>query len=240
MDQIDKHSVSIEEYENQKTTRTFFANVFLWMFIAMGITALTSFLAAASPTFFHSLFSATGRMTILGWVVMLAPIVLVFIMSARIEKMSSGTMIALFIVYSVLMGLSLSFIFWAYSATSICKTFLITGGVFGIMAIAGYFTKTDLTKFGSILLIALIGIILATLVNFFTKSAGLDYIISILGVLIFTGLTAYDVQKLKQIGASESLEEHFMTKAAIWGALSLYLDFINLFLFILRLFGSRD
>lgn len=184
--------------------------------------------------------SQTGRMSLLGWVVTLAPLILVFVMSARIDRMSKGTMTAIFVLYSVLMGMSLSFIFLAYSSAVIVKTFLITAGMFGVMAVAGFTTKTDLTKFGKIMFMGLIGLIIATLVNLFTKSAMFDYVISFIGVLIFTGLTAFDVQKLKQIGTTNLGENDTVTKIAIWGALSLYLDFINLFLYLLRIFGSRD
>ncbi|MBQ0128460.1 MAG: Bax inhibitor-1/YccA family protein [bacterium] len=241
MNQNEKDYLSINEMESADVSRTFMSKVFLWMCIALGITALTAFLSASSPAFFYMLInSQTGRMSLLGWVVTLAPLILVFVMSARIDRMSKGTMTAIFVLYSVLMGMSLSFIFLAYSSAVIVKTFLITAGMFGVMAVAGFTTKTDLTKFGKIMFMGLIGLIIATLVNLFTKSAMFDYVISFIGVLIFTGLTAFDVQKLKQIGATNLGENDTVTKIAIWGALSLYLDFINLFLYLLRIFGSRD
>lgn len=222
-------------------SNTFVANVFMWMFAALGITALTAYLFGTSETLFLSMFTfhadGSASMNILGWIVMLAPFALVLIMGFGIEKMKASTMIILFIVYSVLMGMSLSFIFWAYTEASIFKTFLITGGMFGIMAIVGYTTKTDLTKFGAILLMGLMGIIIATLVNMFTHSESLDYIISIIGVIIFTGLTAYDVQKIKNIGMLGLENSETTTKISINAALSLYLDFINLFLYLLRFFG---
>ena len=137
--------------------------------------------------------------------------------------------------------MSLSFIFMAYTTASIFKTFIIASGMFGVMAVLGYTTKTDLTKFGSFLFMALIGIIIASLVNFFMHSARLDYIISIAGVLIFTGLTAFDVQKIKQIGNAGINDGEIMAKITIHAALTLYLDFLNLFLYLLRFFGnSRD
>jgi len=149
-------------------------------------------------------------------------------------------MTLLFIAFSLLMGMSLSFILLAYTAASVFKTFIVTAGMFGIMAVAGYTTKTDLTKFGSLLMMGLIGLILAMLVNFFMHSSSLEYIISILGVLIFTGLTAYDVQRLKRIGAGAGAYSDDNTKKlSILGALTLYLDFINLFLFLLRFLGNR-
>lgn len=232
--------------ESQGSTKTlsnsFVANVFLWMFAALGITALTAYIFGSSEELISMLIrvnaDGSAGMSFLGWVVMLAPLVIVIIMSARIDKMSAKSMVLLYIVYSILMGMSLSFIFMAYTTASIFKTFMITAGMFGVMAVVGYTTNTDLTKFGSILLMALVGVIIATLVNFFMHSARLDYIISILGVLIFTGLTAYDVQKIKQIGQLGIDNDETMTKIAIQAGLSLYLDFLNLFLYLLRFFGN--
>jgi FtsH-binding integral membrane protein len=159
-------------------------------------------------------------------------------MSFGVNKMSLPVLIGTFVAYSIVNGISFSFIFFIYNIGSIYKVFLSTAGLFAVMAIAGYTTKTDLTKLGSILMIGLIGIVVASLINFFMHSAQMDYIISILGVIIFTGLTAYDVQKIKNIGeqAGDSSEGK---KYGIMGALTLYLDFINLFLFLLRLFGGR-
>jgi len=160
-------------------------------------------------------------------------------MSFGFQKLSAPLMMLLFIVYSVLMGMSFSFIFLIYEISTIGITFAITAGMFGVMAATGYVTKTDLTKFGSILMMGVIGIIIAMLVNFFLKSETMSYVISVIGVLIFTGLTAYDVQKLKRIGMSIDNGSTVATKMTIMGALTLYLDFINLFLFLLRLFGGR-
>jgi len=181
----------------------------------------------------------TGSMNMTGWIVMLAPLGLVLWMSAGFQRMSASTMVLVFITFSVLMGISMSFIFLTYTGASIAKTFLITSGMFGTMAIVGYTTKTDLSKFGSIMYMGLIGIIIASVVNMFMGSSTLDYIISIGGVLVFTGLTAYDVQKLKRIGSQINTEDETSRKMTIMGALTLYLDFINLFLFLLRLFGNR-
>ena len=225
-----------------KTTATessFVSTVFLWMFAALGITALTAYLFASTPSLMMMMFSETG-LNIFGWIVMLAPLIIVFVMSARVEKMSVQTMTMLYIVYSILMGISLSFIFLLYTGASIMKTFAICSAMFGIMALVGYTTKTDLTKFGGILMMALIGIIVASLVNFFMHSERLEYIISFVGVLIFTGLTAYDVQKIKEIGNNGIAQGDTMAKMTIFAALSLYLDFINLFLYLLRFFGKRN
>ena len=160
-------------------------------------------------------------------------------MSARFQKLSASTMVVLFVLYSTLMGASLSFVFLAFTGASIAKTFLITSGMFGFMAVVGYTTKTDLTKFGSLMMMGLVGIIIASVVNMFMQSGTMDYIISFIGVLVFTGLTAYDVQKLKRIGAGMTSENEDTRKLTIMGALTLYLDFINLFLFLLRFFGNR-
>ena len=222
---------------------TFVANVFMWMFAALGITALTAYLFGTNVSLILSMFTVhadgSASMNILGWIVMLAPLAIVLIMSFGIEKMKASTMVILYVVYSVLMGMSLSFIFLAYTGTSIAKTFVVTAGMFGLMAFLGYTTKTDLTKFGSFLLMGLFGIILASLVNMFMHSESIDYIISIIGVLIFTGLTAYDVQKIKEIGMMGLENDDTMTKISINAALSLYLDFINLFLYLLRFLGRR-
>ena len=237
-----------ENYEMHNSTgvlsNTFVANVFLWMFAALGITALTAYLFGTTPDLMMSMFSVRAdgstSLNLLGWIVMLAPLIIVFVMSYGMEKMKASTMIILYIVYSILMGMSLGFIFLAYTGASITKTFVITAGMFGLMAFLGYTTKTDLTKMGSILLMGLFGIILASVVNMFMHSESLDYIVSIIGVIIFTGLTAYDVQKIKQIGMLGLDNNETMTKISIQAALSLYLDFINLFLYLLRFFGKRN
>jgi FtsH-binding integral membrane protein len=175
----------------------------------------------------------------LGYIVMFAPLIFVLVMSFSFNKLSSFALLALFVAYSAVMGISLSFIFLAYTAGSITSTFFITAGTFSAMAILGYTTKQDLTKFGYILIMGLIGIIIAMVVNMFLNSEIMDYIISCIGVLIFTGLTAYDVQKLKRIGSGAEYGTESTNKLAIMGALNLYLDFVNLFLFLLRLFGDR-
>ena len=231
-------------FAQQETTmplaKTYLAGVFMWMFLAMAITAATAWLFASSPNLMMMLINPeTGSMSIGGWIAMLAPLGLVMWMSAGFQRMSASTMVLVFVGYSVLMGVSLSFIFLAYTGASIAKTFLITSGMFGTMAVLGYTTKTDLTKFGSIMFMGLIGIIIASVVNMFMHSSTMDYIISFGGVLIFTGLTAYDVQKLKRIGSQVTQNDDMSRKLTIMGALTLYLDFINLFLFLLRFFGNR-
>lgn len=239
-----------ENYNTQRSmtqdmTRSFVSNVFLWMFAALGITASAAYLFGTNEALFSMLVKVTAegttKMSILGWIVTFAPFIIIIATSANINKMSVQKAVLCYVIYSILMGVSLSFIFWTYTTASIFKTFIISAGMFGVMAVVGYTTKTDLTKFGSFLFMALIGIIIASLVNFFMHSARLDYIISIAGVLIFTGLTAFDVQKIKEIGNSGINEGDMMAKLTILGALTLYLDFLNLFLYLLRIFGeSRD
>ena len=224
---------------DQSMVRTFMSGVFTWMFIALALTALTAYLVAQSPAFLSLLVTETG-LSIFGWVVMLAPLGFVMLMSFRFQKLSPTVLSILFIVYAFLVGVSLSFIFLVYSIGSIAVTFGVTSLTFGVMAVAGYTTKTDLTKFGSIMMMGLVGIIIASLINFFLKSDSMQYIISFIGVLIFTGLTAYDVQKLKNLGSEMIAGQESTRKYAIMGALSLYLDFINLFLFLLRFLGKRN
>ena len=172
------------------------------------------------------------------WIIMLAPIGVVFYMSARINKMSVSSAQTTFWIFASLMGLSLSSIFLFYTGASITRVFFITSITFGSMSLYGYTTKRDLTKLGSFLMMGLIGIIIASVVNMFMRSSMMDFVISILGVLIFVGLTAYDTQKIKNMYQASDTGE-LMGKKAVMGALTLYLDFINLFIMLLRLFGQR-
>lgn len=220
--------------------RSFLSNVFTYMTGALAVTGVIAYWFGQSESLMSYLIDfQTGGMTLFGYVVMFAPIVFVLIMSFSFNRLSSFSLLLLFIAYSALMGMSLSFIMLAYTASSIASTFFITAGTFGVMAILGYTTKQDLTKFGSILMMALIGIFIAIIINMFLGNSTLDIIVSALGVLIFTGLTAYDVQKLKRIGSGVEYGSESTNKLAIMGALTLYLDFINLFLFLLRFFGDR-
>nr|MDQ3048531.1 Bax inhibitor-1/YccA family protein [Bacteroidota bacterium] len=212
--------------------------VFSWMFAALAITTVVAFVFSTNLELLSLLISETGLTTV-GWIVMLSPIGFVLGMSLGFNKLSYPILLFLFLLYSAVMGASLSFIFLIYTASSIYGTFAAAAGMFGLMAVVGYTTKTDLTKFGSIMMMGLIGIIIASLINMFIGSEGMDYIISFIGVLVFTGLTAYDVQKLKRIGAGVEFGIESTSKLVIMGALNLYLDFINLFLFLLRLFGDR-
>lgn len=231
--------ISHQQVDSVSLSRTFLSNVFSWMFLGLLSTAGTAYIFSGNESLMALLVTETG-LSILGWVVMLGPLGFVLLMSFGFQRLSSLTMIILFMVYSVLMGMSLSFIFLAYSLGSVVSTFAITAGMFGTMALLGYTTKTDLTKFGSIMIMGVVGIVIASVVNLLIfKSSAFDYLISLLGVLIFTGLTAYDVQKLKRIGSAVEIEGESTRKLVIMGALTLYLDFINLFLFLLRFLGNR-
>ena len=231
-----------QQVSTNAVAKSFMSQVFLWMAMAMIVTAVTAYLFASSAELIGSLINfQTGRMSMLGWIVTLAPIGFILLMSMGFQRLSPAIMTLLFIAFSVLIGMSLSFILLVYTAASVYKTFAIAAGMFGVMAVLGYTTKTDLTRFGSIMMMGLFGLIIAMLVNYFLKSSTMEYIISIIGVLIFTGLTAYDVQKLKRIGAGMAGDIHDANarKSSIMGALTLYLDFLNLFLFLLRFLGDR-
>ena len=232
-------TTSQQPIEQKALAKNFVANVFSMMFIALIVSGITAFWFASSGMV-NNLYSETGGMNALGWIIMLAPLGLVMLMGFGFQKLSVLQLMGVFMAYSLLTGMSLSFIFLVYSAPSIVSTFFISAITFGIMAFAGYTTKTDLTKMGSLLIMALIGIVIASVINLFIGSGPLDYIISIVGVLVFTGLTAYDVQKIKRIGAGIEHGTASSQKLMIMGALTLYLDFINLFLMLLRLLGNRD
>ena len=213
---------------------TVMRKTFGWMAMCLLITALTAMGFVNSGLFYH--IASSGAM----WLLIIAELVLVFVLSARINKMSVATATIMLIVYSALNGVTLSFIFVVYSLGSIAKTFFITTGMFGVMALVGATTKRDLSKLGSILFMALIGLIIASLVNIFLRSSGLDWIISLIGVVLFTAMTAYDVQRVKQLAAESDLyDDTQVGRLAVISALSLYLDFINLFLYLLRFFGRK-
>jgi FtsH-binding integral membrane protein len=234
------------EYKNviqiteQDASRKFIANVFLWMFVALGISAFCAFIFSQNQALYQTLRDPeTGRNTGLGTIVMFAPLAFVLIISFGFQRLSYGVAALLFIAFSAVMGVSLSYILIVYTTSSVLGVFATTSIVFGIMAIAGYTTNTDLTKFGSLMMMGLVGIIVASLLNMFMHSTQLEYIISYVGIAVFVGLTAYDVQKLKRIGAGLEYGDASAGKMALLGGLTLYLDFINLFLMILRLFGRR-
>ncbi len=208
--------------------------VFGKMFLGILVTAFVSLGIASTPAILEAVFSS--KFLFFGLII--AQFGLVIWLSAGINKMSAGTASLLFYLYSAITGVTLTPIFFAYTGDSIIKTFFITAGTFGAMVAYGYVTKKDLSKMGSILFMALIGLVLVSLVNMFLASSALTWGISAAGVLIFVGLTAWDVQQIKQM-AYETSEQNVGKLAAI-GALTLYLDFINLFLYLLRIFGNRD
>ena len=222
-------------------SRRFLANVFLWMFVALGLSAFCAYFFANDLTLFKMLYDpATGRSTSLGLIVTIAPFAFILVMSFGFNRLSYGILTLLFIAFAATMGISLNYILIVYTSGSVLSVFLTASIVFGIMAVAGYTTQQDLTKFGGIMIMLLIGIITATIVNvFFLHSSGLDMLISYIGVAVFVGLTAYDVQKLKRIGAGIEYGDASSKKMAIMGALTLYFDFLNLFLMLLRIFGRR-
>lgn len=213
---------------------SFVAKVYGWMTIALAITGFTSLFIASSPGILNAVYGNQ----FLFWGLLIGELVLVFVISGAIQKMSSSTATLLYLLYSVLNGVTMAFIFIVYTKTSIASTFFITAGTFGIMSIYGFVTKSDLTKLGNLLLMVLIGVIIAAVVNIFLKSTTLGWIITIAGIIVFVGLIAYDTQKIKQIG-NASLDDETRKKMSIIGALALYLDFINLFLLLLQLFGAR-
>src|ERR671921_72952 len=208
--------------------------VYNYMGIGLVVTGLVAFVVASTPALYVPIFQPP-----LKWVVMLAPLAFVFFFSFRIHAMSAATAQMAFWAFCAVMGLSLASVFLVFTGTSIARTFFITATMFGATSLYGYTTKRDLSKFGSFLVMGLIGVIIASLVNLFIGSSALQFAISIIGVLVFTGLTAYDTQTIKEQYA-ESFGQETNTKLAVFGALSLYLNFINLFQLLLSLTGQRD
>ncbi len=223
----------------------FMANVFMWMFVALGISTIMAVLFAYEPAFsslLYDQFPQGIRLTGLGIFVSFAPIIFVLIMSFAFSRLSSTLLTLFLLLFAAAMGMSLSTLLMVYTSGSVISCFGAAAGMFGVMAFMGYTTKQDLTSFGRLLMMGLVGIIIASLINMFIGSPAINYLISIIGVAVFTGLTAYDVQTLKRIGAGieyEGTSANETSKLAIMGALRLYLDFINLFIMLLRLFGDR-
>ncbi|MBR1505434.1 MAG: Bax inhibitor-1/YccA family protein [Prevotella sp.] len=210
--------------------------VYVWMTLALVITGFTAYGVANSPGVLQAVYSNS----IVFWGLIIAEFALVIGVSSAINRLSLTTATLMFILYSVINGALLSYIFLAYTASSVSTVFFITAGTFGAMALVGYTTKTDLTSLGKILFMALIGLIIATLVNVFIKSSGMTLILSYIGVLVFVGLTAYDSQKIKQMLLQAPDAGEGAQKLALLGALTLYLDFVNLFIYLLRIFGKRE
>lgn len=228
--------ITISAEEAAAVQSQFITQVFGWMAAGLGLTGGVALLASASPALMAFVFG--NRLVFFGLII--AELAVVAFVSARAFDWSRGQVQAAFIGYALLNGLTLSFIFLVYTFDSIASTFFVCGGTFAIMSLYGYFTKQDLLGWGKLLSMALIGLVLAMVVNIFLMSSGLTMITSFIGVLLFVALTAYDTQKMKQLALQGFVHgEEFSAKASVLGALTLYLDFINLFLFLLRIFGRR-
>jgi FtsH-binding integral membrane protein len=214
--------------------RAYMLGVYNYMAVAMGITGLVAYLTSNSPPLLNAIYGSP-----LQWVVMLAPLGFVFFLSARVHKMAASTAQITFWIFAAVMGLSLSYIFLAYTGASVTRIFFITAGAFAGLSLLGYTTKKNLSGMGTFLFMGLIGVIIAMVVNIFLASPALQFVISVVGVLVFAGLTAYDTQQIKNMyDAADSGE--VSTKKSVMGALRLYLDFLNMFLFLLQLFGNRN
>lgn len=235
MDRYPRSNGSIVERAHSGI-QAYMAQVYGWMTCGLLLTAFVSWYAANTPAILNFIFSS--QITFFGLII--AQLALVFVISGMVNRLSGAVATSLFMLYSVLTGLTLSSIFIAYTYSSIASTFVVTAGMFGAMSLYGYTTKRDLSGFGSMLFMALIGILLASLVNIWLKSPALTWAITYIGVVVFVGLTAYDTQKLKAMGEQLNADDNeSFRKYAIVGALTLYLDFINLFLMLLRIFGNR-
>ena len=210
------------------------SKVYLWMTLALVVTGMTAYYVASSPAILYAL----GSNQIVFWGLFIGELVLVFVLSSRIMSLSFVTASLMFVIYSIMNGVFFSFILRAYTEQSIATTFLITAGTFGAMSLFGFVTKRDLSTMGRILFMLLIGLLIATVVNIFMKAEGLTLILNYAGVVIFVGLTAYDTQSIKQM-LQEHGDKEGAEKIALLGSLSLYLDFINLFIYLLRILGSR-
>ncbi|MCE2712414.1 MAG: Bax inhibitor-1/YccA family protein [Cryomorphaceae bacterium] len=238
---MDNNFIHSQDGYTREISREFFRNVYSYMFGALGISGIIAY-TCGTPEFFTQYFlnsTGTGFAPIM-WIVVFSPIVLGLVIQWGFQRLSMGMLLGLFIVYSALMGLSLSTIFLVYKLSAIVMTFFVTAGAFGGMAVLGYTTKTDLTKFGSLLYMVFIGMFIAAIVNMFLGNGMLDFVISVLGVFVFTGLTAYHMQQLKGLSENAAISETDRSKLALVGGLQLYILFVNLFLSLLRLMGGRN
>lgn len=219
----------VRNYAAKAAQTALFRSVYLWMTLALVITGFVAMYVAKS----YALISMIAQNSIMFWGILIAELGLVMYMSARINRISFTTATLLFIAYSVLNGVTMSILFMVYTLSSIATTFFVTAGTFGAMALFGYVTKKDLTRIGSLCIMGVIGLIIASVVNLFLQNSMMDMIISYVGVLLFVGLTAYDSQKIKQLLGGDDIEVNETTqKIALMGALTLYLDFINLFIYL--------
>lgn len=234
---------SFESSESKLAAKQFFTKVYAFMFGALIVSGLIAYQygnEAFIMKYFINITPTGASLSPLFYVVIFSPLGVAFIMQRYLERLSFAALFGLFMLYSVLIGFSLSTVFLHYTDTSIFAIFGISAVTFGVMAIMGYVTSADLTKFGSILMMAFWGIMIASLINFFLESEGFQYLISIIGVLVFTGLTAYHMQQLKQLAHNSTIDEEHKNKLALIGGFTLYILFVNLFVSLLRLFGSRD
>lgn len=236
MNILDTKNITRESSVSKAAQSTLMRSVYTWMTLALVITGLTAMYMAKSLTLLNMMM----QNSMMFWGLLIAEVALVMFLSVRINKISFTTATLLFIAYSILNGATLSILFLLYTISSIATTFFVTAGTFGVMALYGYITKKDLTRIGNLCLMGVIGIIIATVVNIFINNSMMDMVISYIGVLLFIGLTAYDSQKIKHLLSSDDIEVNETTqKIAVMGALTLYLDFINLFIYLLRILGDR-
>lgn len=235
---VKNYTTSYETSSVEGTIASVYKNMFGWMAAALGLSALSAYVVIdriyASEAFANAFFSSSAM-----WIMAIASFAMVFILSGALHKLSMTSASLLFALYSVLMGAWIAPVLLIYTAESVTQVFLITAATFGGMAVYGHITSRDLSKLGSILMMALIGIIIASLVNIFMHSSGMSLIISYISVVIFCGLTMYDVQKFKNIIYNYGQADDQIRKIALLGALNLYMDFLNLFLYLLRILGSR-
>lgn len=229
--------------ESRPMARTFVANVFAYMFAALAISGVIAYIVGTNEATFVSIFFTIGasgvKISVIGWIIMFAPVAVSLVMQTAYHKFPLPVLIGLFLVYAVLIGLSLSSIFMIYQMGSIVKIFFTAAGIYGVMAVLGYTTKMDLSKMGSILYMLAFGIFIAAMINMFTQSEQLDWLISIIGVVVFTGLTAVKLQEIRYMSQNVEYGSEPASKLAVIAGLQLYILFINLFIMLLRLFGER-
>ena len=231
---MEEHFSPVELEKKKSAHVSVFRQMYIWMSLALLLTGFTAFAISENDRIMHTLLSNQ----VIFWGIIISEVLLVLFLAARLHKMSLAVATITFIAYSILNGVSMSLLFFAYTSESIASTFFVTAGTFGITALYGYFTKKDLSSWGSILLMALFGLLIASVVNIFLGSGMLYWIITYVGVIIFVGLTAYDTQRFKNaIFESDVTESTY--KLALMGALELYLDFINMFVYLLRILGDR-
>ena len=233
-----KYGEMRSESQAQVQVNQFVRSVYNWMTVGLGITGLVAFYVGNSETMLRMIFSNP----IIFFALMIGELALVFSLSARIQKIQASTATSMFLLYSALNGLTMAFVFLAYTQSSVTSTFFVCAATFGVCSLYGMNTQKDLTSMGSFMVMGLIGIVIASVVNMFIRSSGMSMIISYIGVIAFVGLTAYDTQKLKMMALSQpaGIDESTVRKGAIMGALTLYLDFINLFLMLLRILGVAN